>query len=123
MSLRAVRGATTVDIDTPEQITARVRALTVELLRRNALTPDDIVSVVVTATGDIRSAHPATAVRSCGLTEVPLLGARELDIIGGLERCIRMLVHVDTDLERTALRHVFLEGAVVLRPDLVARDG
>ena len=123
MPFRALRGATTIDADTPEQITQRVQTLVRALFDRNGLSPDNVVSVVVTATNDIHSAHPATAVRRCGLEGVPILGARELDIVGGLGLCVRLLVHLETERPRDELRHVFLEGAVVLRPDLVAGNG
>jgi chorismate mutase len=120
--VRALRGATTVDEDTPDQVQARVKALMAALFERNDLDPDDVISVVVTGTSDLRSFHPATAVRAFGLAEVPILGAQELDIDGSLGRCVRVLLHVETDRERAALRHVFLEGAKVLRPDLADDD-
>ncbi len=121
--MRALRGATTVDDDTPEQVQARVKALMAALFDRNDLHADDVISVVVTGTADLRSYHPATAVRGFGLADVPILGAQELDIEGSLARCVRVLLHVETERERSALRHVVLEGATVLRPDLADADG
>jgi chorismate mutase len=118
MSLQALRGATTVDEDSPEQITGRVGALMAALYDRNGLDNDQVVSVIVTGTADLRSFHPATAVRAFGLADVPILGAQEMDVDGGLSRCVRVLLHVDTDRSRHQLRHVFLEGARALRPDL-----
>ena len=123
MPVRAIRGATTLDADTPDQVGVRVRALVAAVFERNDLRVDDVISVLVTATSDIRSAHPATAVRHWGLADVPILGAQELDILGGLGLCVRLLVHVVLDRPRSALHHVFLEGAVVLRPDLVRPEG
>jgi len=120
--VRALRGATTVDDDTPEQVQARVKALMAALFERNDLDADDVISVVVTGTNDLRSFHPATAVRAFGLAEVPILGAQELDIDGSLARCVRVLLHVETERARGELRHVFLEGAKVLRPDLADDD-
>lgn len=122
MPVRAIRGATTLDADTPEQVRERVLALVTEVFERNRLAVDDVISMVVTATDDIRSAHPATAARAWGLADVPILGARELDIIGGLGHCVRLLLHVELDRPRADVQHVFLEGAVVLRPDLVRPD-
>lgn len=119
MPVRALRGATTVDADVADHIVERVKVLVHELFERNALDVDAVISIVVTGTPDIRAIHPATAVRAYGLPEVALLGAQELDVDGALERCIRLLVHVDTDRPRTELQHVFLERAVELRPDLV----
>jgi chorismate mutase len=116
--VRAIRGATTLDADTPEQIRERVQALVGEVFARNDLRTDDVISLVVTATTDIRSAHPATAARQWGLADVPILGAQELDIVGGLQLCVRLMLHADIDVARDRVQHVFLEGAVVLRPDL-----
>lgn len=118
MPVRALRGATTIDDDTPEQVTERVKALMAALFERNELANDDVISLVVTGTSDIRSHHPATAARAFGLPDVPILGAQELEIDGGLSRCVRVLLHVETDRSRRELRHVFLEGARALRPDL-----
>jgi chorismate mutase len=118
MPVRALRGATTIEADTEADVRARVAALVQELFARNELATDDVVSVVVTATNDIHSFHPATAVRACGLSEVPILGAQEIDVTGSLARCIRMMLHIETERPRTDMVHVFLEGAVVLRPDL-----
>src|SRR5262245_31859483 len=119
MPVRALRGATTVDTDAPDQVVERVKALVHELFERNGLTPDDVISIFVTSTPDITTFHPAAAVRAYGLSDVALMGAQELLIEGSLPRCVRLMVHVDTDRSRAELRHVFLEGAVVLRPDLV----
>ena len=120
--VRAIRGATTLDDDTPEQVRERVQELVAAIFERNAITTDDANSLLVTATGDIHSAHPATAARGWGLADVPIMGARELDIDGGLARCVRLLLHVDTDQRRDETMHVFLHGATVLRPDLVRPD-
>jgi chorismate mutase len=90
-----------------------------ELFERNGLEVDDVISILVTGTPDVTTIHPATAVRSYGLADVPIMGAQELLIDGTLGHCIRVMLHIDTDKPRSALRHVFLEGAVVLRPDLV----
>ena len=122
MPVRAIRGATTIEDDVPALITDRVKALMAALFERNELTNDDVISVLVTGTADIRSLHPAAAVRGFGLPDVPILGAQEMEVDGTLARCVRVLLHVETDRPRSELQHVFLEGAVVLRPDLAA-DG
>ncbi len=88
------------------------------LYDRNGLTHDDVISAVFTTTPDIRSCFPESAARRWGMVDVPLLGAQVLDVEGALPRCVRVLIHVETDRPRAALRHVFLEGAAVLRPDL-----
>jgi chorismate mutase len=117
-AVRALRGATTIDEDTAEQIKERVVALLDEMLRRNGVDHDDLISIWFTATDDIHSTFPATAARSVGLGDVPLICARELDIVGGTPRCIRVLMHLTTERTRGELRHVYLEGAKGLRDDL-----
>ena len=117
-TVRALRGATTVDADTEAQVTARVQALVTEMLARNGVAHDDLISVVFTATDDVRSMFPAAAARGVGLGDVPLMCARELAVEGGTPRCIRVLMHLTTERRRDELRHVYLEGARGLRDDL-----
>lgn len=119
-AVRALRGATTVDVDTPEHIEERVRALLDTLLERNAVDHDDLISILFTATDDVVSTFPATAARAKGLGNVPLICARELAITGGTPMCIRVMVHLTTDRARHELHHVYLEGARSLRDDLPA---
>ena len=117
-TVRALRGATTVDEDTREQVHERVGELLGALFERNGLGPDDLISVIFTATDDISSAFPAEAARAFGLGAVPLLCARELEVVGGTARCIRVLAHVEVGDGDRSLRHVYLEGAKGLRDDL-----
>jgi chorismate mutase len=117
-AVRALRGATTVDEDTSEQVSARVQELVQAMLERNGVDKADLISIVFTATGDIHSMFPATAARAVGLGDVPLLCAQELDVDGGAARCIRVLMHLATDRGRDELHHVYLEGARALRDDL-----
>jgi chorismate mutase len=117
-SVRAVRGATTVDEDTPAAITERVVALLTQILERNGLVEDDIISILFTATEDIVSTFPATAARSMGLGAVPLICARELAVSGAVPHCIRVMLHVDTERPRETIHHVYLEDAQGLRDDL-----
>ena len=117
-AVRALRGATTVDEDTPEQIRERVVALLQAMIERNDIDHEDLISIIFTATPDIHSAFPPAAARTMGLGDVPLLGASELDVEGGVQRCIRVMMHLTTDRSRTELRHVYLEGASHLRDDL-----
>ena len=116
--LRALRGATTVDDDTPEQVRQRVVSLLQAMFSRNDVDHDDVISIVFTATDDVRSLFPAAAARTIGLGDVPMLCARELDIVDSTPRCIRVLIHLDTARSRSELRHVYLEGASALRDDL-----
>ena len=116
--MRAIRGATTVRSDTAQEIDRSVVALLDAIFERNGLKNEDVISMVLTATGDIHSKFPAASARVYGIGDVPLLCARELDIEGATPLCIRVLLHVDTTLARDALHHVYLEGAVGLRDDL-----
>lgn len=116
--LRALRGATTLERDSDGQMLERVPVLLRQMLEVNGIDHDDLVSIVFTATKDLRSSFPAAAARSLGLGDVPLLCARELDIEGGTPRCVRVLVHAYSGRSRAELRHIYLEGAAGLRDDL-----
>ncbi|MBW3601837.1 MAG: chorismate mutase [Actinobacteria bacterium] len=120
MRLVALRGATTLDTDTRDEVLARTGELLGELLARNELGAGDLVSLLFTATDDVRSEFPAAAVRAAGIADVPMLCARELDISGpsAIPRCVRVLAHVHTARPRARLRHVYLRGARQLRSDL-----
>ncbi len=117
-SIRALRGATTCDLDEPGHITERVVALLERVLERNEVDKDDVVSILFTATDDLHSMFPAAAARTMGLGDEPLICARELDIVGGTPHCVRVLLHLSTTKPRSALHHVYLEGARSLRDDL-----
>ena len=106
------------DADTSQQVCERVQALVTAMLARNEVSKEDLISIVFTATDDIHSMFPATAARACGLGDVPLLCAQELDIEGGNPLTIRVLMHVTTDKARCELHHVYLAGAQGLRDDL-----
>lgn len=116
--IRALRGATTVDVDEKAHLFERVVALVEEMFDRNDIAHDDVISVLFTATPDIHSGFPAEAVRKMGLGDVPLMCAQELDIEGAAPRCIRVMLHFTTDKPRDQLRHVYLHAARGLRDDL-----
>jgi len=116
--VRALRGATTVESDTVEQITERSQELMLRIMERNGLTEDDLISVIFTATADVTSIFPATAIRAIGFGAVPLLCAAEIAVPGAMPQCIRVLLHVQTDRSRDEMHHVYLHGAQVLRDDL-----
>ncbi len=118
MAVRALRGATQLDADERDHLLDRVAELVREVLGRNGLAADNLVSIVFTATPDLRSEFPAYAARAVGITDVPLLCAQELDVAGAMPRVVRLLAHVETSLPRDALRHVYLHGARELRTDL-----
>lgn len=118
MPVRAVRGATQVARDERETLLEAVGELMTEILDRNELSHEDLISVVFTATGDLRAEFPAYAARVIGITDVPLLCAQELAVEGSMPRVVRVLAHVETDRSRAELRHVYLHGAAALRTDL-----
>lgn len=117
-AVRALRGATTVDHDTVEQVKGRVCELVTAMLDRNGVDKDDLISIIFTATEDVVSIFPATAARELGLGDVPLLCAREIAVVGATPKCIRVLMHLTTTHRREDLHHVYLEGARGLRDDL-----
>jgi chorismate mutase len=118
VTVRGLRGATTVDADTVEQVTERSQELMLRIMERNGLEEDDIVSVLFTATADVTSIFPATAIREIGFGAVPLLCAAEIAVPGAMPLCIRVLLHVHTTRSRDDIHHVYLHGAQTLRDDL-----
>ena len=118
MAIRAIRGAIQVASDDRAAILDATAELVRAVLDRNALTPGQLISVVFTATPDLRAEFPAYAARQIGITDVPLLCATEIDVPGALPRVIRLLAHVESDLHRDEVRHVYLHGAAALRTDL-----
>ena len=118
MMVRAARGAITVPSDEAEHLLAQTAHLLGEMLERNGVSGDEIVSVLFTATPDLRSAFPAEAARRMGLGAVPLLCAREIDVSDAMPRIVRVLMHFYTDRARSEVSHVYLDGAEALRDDL-----
>jgi chorismate mutase len=118
VSVRAVRGATQLDRDERDHLLERVSELVRLVLECNDLGHDDLISIWFTATDDIHSDYPAYAARRLGLTDVPLMCTREMDVEGGMPRVVRVMVHVDTHLSRADITHVYLHGAAALRRDL-----
>jgi chorismate mutase len=117
MRLRALRGAITVAENNPDAILSATEELVHEVMERNALAPDDMVSCIFTCTDDLDAEFPAVAARELGLSSVPLLCACEMHVPGALPRVIRVLLHCYAD-PGTEPRHVYLREAVVLRRDL-----
>lgn len=116
--VRAVRGATTLDRDDRDHLIERTQELIHLVFERNELSEDDLVSIVFTATMDIVSGFPAEAAREAGFVHTPLLCARELEVDGGIERCVRVLVHAYSQRGKQDMRHVYLHDARQLRTDL-----
>lgn len=119
MAVRGIRGAITVNQNTAEAILQATQELLQALLQANpGLQPEDIASVLFTVTEDLDAAYPAQAARALGWRQVPLMCAREIPVPGGLPRCIRILIHWNTDRPAASVRPVYLREAVQLRPDL-----
>ncbi|MGQ0624492.1 MAG: chorismate mutase [Sporichthyaceae bacterium] len=118
MAVRAIRGAVQLDVDEREHMLASVRELISAILDRNAITVEDLISVVFTATPDLHSEFPAVGARDIGITDVPLLCAAEIDVAGAMPRVIRILAHAEIDLPKAEISHVYLRGAIALRKDI-----
>jgi len=118
VSVRAVRGATQLVSDTRDEMLDRVAEMVTEVMTANRLDVDDFISVIFTATSDLVAEFPAYAARQLGFGEIPLLCARELEIAGSMPRVVRMMAHVETELPRADVTHVYLHGAAALRTDL-----
>jgi len=116
--VRAVRGATQLDVDTREHMLERVAQMVSDAMEANDLTVDDFISIIFTATSDLTSEFPAYAARQLGFDDVPLICAKELDVEGSMPRVVRMLAHVETHMSRAEVTHVYLHGAAGLRRDL-----
>ncbi len=117
--VRAVRGAITVDRNEKEDILDAAKELVQEAINKNDITPDDIISIIFTITPDLTKAFPAAGVRQLGITSVPLLDLAQPNVEGALEKCIRLIMHINSDKQNSGLHHVYLRGARVLRPDLL----
>jgi chorismate mutase len=118
MPCRGVRGATTVENDTREEILAATRQLLALVIRLNGIEPADVGSVIFSTTTDLNAEFPALAARQLGWVDTALLCTHELDVPGSLRKCIRVLVHWNTDKPATEIHHVYIRDAVRLRPDL-----
>jgi len=118
VSVRGIRGAINVRANTAESIGEATTRLLVAMAAENDLAPSDIISAFFTVTTDLNATYPAAAARALGWLDVPLLDAQEIEVPGSMPRVVRVLLHVDTPRDRSAIRHVYLDDAVALRPDL-----
>ena len=118
MAVRAVRGATCLGADDADEMREAVVELLSAMLDRNDLSSDALISVLFTATPDLTSAFPAGAARALDIGDVPLICAREIDVLGAMPRVVRVMAHVESDLPRAEVTHVYLRGAEALRADL-----
>jgi chorismate mutase len=118
MSVRAIRGATQVESNTPESIYVATQELLTEILKANSLTPTEVISVLFTSSPDLNAAFPAAGAREVGFAAVPLICAVEIDVPGALPRTIRVMAHVETALSADLISHIYLHGAKSLRRDI-----
>ncbi len=119
MPVRGIRGATSVTENAASEILGATRELLEEILRRNGLTEfEDFVSAIFTTTPDLNASFPAEAARGLGMNSVPLLCASEIDVPQAMPRCIRVLLHVNTEKHQQEMVHVYLRDAKQLRPDM-----
>ena len=118
MLCRGVRGATTVETDCREEILTATRQLLALMIRLNGIQPEFVASAIFSTTHDVNAEFPALAARQLGWLDVPLLCTHELSVPGSLPRCIRILIHWNTELAQQDIRHVYIKDATRLRPDL-----
>ena len=118
MSVRAIRGAVQLTVDSKEEMFREVPTLLLEMVEANGITEKDVISILFTVTPDITSAFPAAAARSLGWSEVPLMCAVEIAVPGALPRVVRVLMHAESAKNRGDITHIYRGGAKALRPDL-----
>ena len=118
MTVRAIRGAVQITSDDRDAILEGTAELVTEVMARNDLTTDDVISVLFTATPDLTAEFPALAARKIGFHDVPLICAGEIPVPGAMPRVVRLMAHVETDRPRSAIQHVYLRGAAALRLDI-----
>lgn len=117
MTCRAIRGATTADSNTAEDIHEATTEMLRTLLSLNSIQADDLVSLFFTTTTDLNATFPAVAARELGLEQIPLMCAHEMNVPGALDMVVRVLVHVNTEKKPSEVRHVYLKRAIELRPE------
>lgn len=115
---RAIRGAITIKNDTKSAIASATKMLLKNMVSGNKISKEEIVSVIFTVTRDIKSDFPANAARQMGWQFVPMICANEIPVPSGIKKCIRVLMTVNSNKQQKAIKHVYLEGAASLRPDL-----
>ena len=117
--IRGVRGAITVQVNTEKEIMQATDRLLHSMIVENEIAPEDVASVFISVTDDITEAFPAKVLRSLdGWSYVPVMCMKEITVSNALEKCIRVMIHVNTGKSQQEINHIYLENAVVLRPDL-----
>jgi len=116
--VRGIRGATRAGENTKEEIMSATEELLLRMVEENDVAREDIASIFLTTTPDLNAEFPAYVTRRMGWNSVPVLCAREIDVPHGMAAVIRVMMHVNTELAQTEIKHVYLGGTAVLRPDL-----
>ncbi len=122
MAVRGIRGATTSDANTKSEILAKTKEMLEVLVRLNNIRVEDIASAVFSVTDDLDAEFPAVAARQMGWIYTPLFCTMEIPVRGSLRNCIRVLLHVNSELRQDEITHVYLHGAKKLRPDLDTKN-
>lgn len=122
MAVRAVRGATTANLNEKEEIIEATKELLSEIIERNGIDIEDMIDITFTVTPDLTKAFPALSVRKMGITDVPLIDMLAPGIEGALPKCIRTIIRFNTEKKNSQMHPVYLRGAKVLRPDIVAKE-
>jgi chorismate mutase len=120
--VRAIRGATTVKNNTKEEILDATSELVQEIMERNGITRENIISIIFSVTSDLDAAFPATAARQMGFDRIAMLSTYEMDVPDSLRKCIRVLMHIQTDKKNDELAYVYLKEAKKLRPDIIQQN-
>lgn len=122
MAVRGIRGATTVDRDSPTEIVDATRELLSRMVELNTIVPEDVAGAFFTTTPDLRSEFPAVAARQLGWVDVPLICGHEMDVPlsnpRSIERCIRVMILINTELEQPAMQFVYMRGACAIKEEL-----
>ncbi|QDU29636.1 Chorismate mutase AroH [Anatilimnocola aggregata] len=118
MQCRGVRGATTVEANTRDEILTNTRQLLALMIRANNIDPQDVASAMFSVTSDLNAEFPALAARQLGWLDVPLLCTYEIDVPGSLRHCVRIMIHWNTVVPQHEIRHIYIKEATRLRPDL-----
>lgn len=116
--VRAIRGAITVEENSKESIISNTKELLLRIVQENQVFEDDIISIIFSTTKDLNAVFPAAAARQLGWTSVALMCTNEIEVPGSLEKCIRVLMHINTNKTNKDIKHVYLKNAKNLRPDL-----
>lgn len=118
--VRAIRGAITVQNNNAEEILQATKELLEEIIASNNINEEDVIDIIFTLTPDLNAVFPARAAREIGFTDIPLMCMSEIPVNGALEKCVRILLTLNTEKSRKEIRHIYLKDAKILRPDLIS---